>query len=281
MLAEFSLSSGLILLGVGALAGLLGGLLGVGGGIVMIPAMFVLLGRTYGENSFHVYKLAAISTSLVLSVPAVWRHARAGAIVRRMVPGIVALALVGVVGGVLLAGVFKDEQTANLRRLFGVFLELVVLLNVYQRYRSAHGQDCLVCACPMPGRWSVIGPIVGLPAGFIAGLLGVGGGVWAVPSQRMLLGLDVRNAIANSSTSIVFIAAGTSAALSLQLAQFAHTPSLPALPLVGWWLALWLAPGALIGGWFGASLVHKLPVGLLRLAFLGLLVVTGLKLIVG
>lgn len=277
LLADFGVTQAAEMLGVGMLAGVLGGLLGVGGGIIMIPAMVIFLGTAYGPNSFHVYKLAAISTSFVLSVPAIWRHRRAGAIVLRMIPGIVLGALVGVAIGVGMASTFVGEHTPSLRRLFGVFLELVVLINVYQEIQARRGRTHLVRSCPIPTRWTLLAPVVGLPAGIIAGLLGVGGGVWAVPSQRLLLGVRIRNAIANSACMILFVALGTACGLLIQLGSLSSETN---LSTIGLWLAIWLAPGALIGGWIGAGLTHRLPVQWLRLIFAGLLVATGVRLII-
>jgi uncharacterized membrane protein YfcA len=262
------------LLAVGAAAGLIGGLFGVGGGILMIPGMVIFLGNQYGPNSLHLYKLAAITTSIVLSTLAAIRHARAGAVVYRLLPGIIPPAIVGVVAGVLFANLFVDERTAQLRRLFGAFLLLVVAVNLWQEWRAIKGRQHLRNRSPMPHRWLSIGLIVGLPAGFIAGLLGVGGGVWAVPSQRQLLGIRMRNAIANSSLLIVGIAACTSATLGLALTQIEGVH-----PSSGWYLALWLAPGAVLGGWIGAGMTHKLPAVGLRYGFQVLLIVTGLRLL--
>lgn len=279
MLADVTLTHELLLLAIGLAAGLIGGMLGVGGGILMIPAMVIILGegeQAFGEYSIHVYKLAAITTSLALSVPAVVRHQRARAIVRRMPLGIVPLALVGVGVGVLLAGTFVGAHAVTLRRLFGVALEGVVALNAFQDWRARRAEPSLFDRCPLPSRRVLIGAVVGLPAGFIAGLLGIGGGVWAVPSQRLLLGVQIRNAIANSAVMILFVSVATSLGLAVWLGS---QPAAGRLYLTGWWLAVWLSPGALVGGWFGASLTHRLPVRALRWAFQGLLLVTGLKLI--
>lgn len=272
------LADELILLTVGMIAGLLGGLLGIGGGVVMIPAMVIFLGNRYGPNSFHVFKLAAISTSLVLSLPAVIRHLRARAVVLPALPGLLPLAVVGVIIGVLLAGTFVGQHAAILRRMFGGFLELVVLSNLYQEWRSAHGDPYIYDACPVATRRTVWGLVVALPAGFIAGMLGIGGGVWAVPAQRQLLGVQIRSAIANSAFMIICISIATSIALTIQIGRM---PDAATTPGQGWWLALWLAPGAAIGGWFGGGLTHKLPVRWLRYGFLALLAITGWRLMRG
>lgn len=276
MLAAFGWVQALQLLGVGTLAGLLGGLLGVGGGIVMIPALVILLGdNAYGPDSFHVYKLGAITTSIVLSALAAARHARAKAPVYAMLPSILPLALVGVIVGVLAAGTFVGEHTVTLRRIFGGFLELVVVALVYQDWRARSGRNHIWDRCPMPSRRTLIGTVVGLPAGFIAGMLGIGGGVWAVPAQRLLLGVRIRNAIANSAFMIVGVGLATSITLGIMLARISHEQP---LHLCGWWLALWLAPGGVVGAWLGAGLTHRLPVRWLRYALEILLLVSGLRL---
>lgn len=265
----------LLLIGIGA--GVLGGLLGIGGGLVMIPAMVLVFGeRVYGPNSFHLFKLAALATAVVLSIPAVRQHARAGAIVPRMLKGIIPLALVGSVLGVGLARLFADEHTEILRRAFGVFMLLVVGGNIWQVRRRAKGNVERRDRCPSASRWGLLGVVVGLPSGIISGLLGVGGGVWAVPSQHFGLGVRLPSAIANSACMIVALAAGAALLQSLAIAHMQD----PALPVwQGWWLAVWLSPGAMVGGSIGGALTHRLPVDLVRKAFYALLVLTGLRLV--
>jgi len=116
---------------------------------------------------------------------------------------------------------------------------------------------------------------VGLPAGLIAGLLGVGGGVWAVPAQNYLLGVRLPNAIANSACMIVALAAGASVVQGLAITDL-QDPR--ASVWRGFWLAVWLAPGAMVGGRFGAKLTHRLPVHWIRNVFYVLLAITGLRL---
>jgi len=262
------------LIAIGALAGVVGGFLGVGGGLVMIPALVLLLGERFGPGSLHVYKLAAISASIIVSIPAAIRHARANAVVFRMLWGILPLAVAGVAIGVVVAGTFfGHEQTHLLRRIFGGFLELVVVVNVYQDWRSERNERGLTDHCPLPSRRGLIGLVVGLPTGLIAGLLGIGGGVWNVPAQHLLFGMRLRYAIATSSYVVIFVSFVTAIAQSIEVNRM---PGLNATS--GWWLALWLAPGALVGGWCGAGLTHRLPTRWVRHAFHALLVLTGIRL---
>ncbi len=264
------------LLLIGGGAGVLGGLLGIGGGLVMIPAMVLVFGdRLYGDNSFHLFKLAALATAVVLSIPAVRQHARADAIVPRMLTGIIPLGLVGVVLGVGLARLFADEYTEILRRAFGAFMLLAVGANIWQRRGRGAAETHRRDTCPSPTRWAHIGGLVGLPAGLIAGLLGVGGGVWAVPAQNYLLGVRLPNAIANSACMIIGLALGATVVQSLAIADL-QDPQAPVWQ--GFWLAVWLAPGAMIGGAVGAKLTHRLPVRWIRNVFYALLLLTGLRL---
>jgi uncharacterized membrane protein YfcA len=266
----------LVLPAVGIAAGVLGGLLGIGGGIVIIPAMLFFLPEDLygGRNCIHIYQLAALATAVVLSVPAATRHARARAVVPTMLWGIVPLAAVGVGLGVLLAYVFRDEHAHVLRRIFGGFMVLVATADIWRRRAAASEQETHRRSCPVASRRLLIGTAVGFPAGLIGGLLGVGGGIWAVPMQNAGFGIRLPNAIANSACTIVVAAATAAIAKSFAITRTAGLDVSD-----GWWLALWLAPGALVGGWFGAALTHRLPVRWIRYAFHALLVVAGLRLV--
>jgi hypothetical protein len=229
MLLAVDVLQGVELLVIGLLAGLLGGLLGIGGGIVMIPAMRFLLGTEYGEDSFHLYKLAAISATLILSAPSATRHWRAGAVVKPALKAIIPAALIGVVAGVAVSALFTGAQTTVLKQIFGAFLVLVVVVNLLQDWLIQRRGVALRRHCPTPNRWGVWASLIGLPAGITAGLLGVGGGAWAVPAQRLGLGIELRHAIANSAASIPAIAAVTIVVQSVMIET--QTP-------LHWWQGL-------------------------------------------
>lgn len=263
------------LLGIGLFAGAVGGMLGIGGGLVMIPAMLLILGQRYGPDSIQLYKLASISVSMAVSIPAVARHHRAGAVVKRMLRPIVPMAAVGILLGVAFAAspIFSGANAAMLERLFGLYLFSVVGLNIIQQ-RFSRDERGWATTCPAPSRWIYLGFLVGLPTGLISGVLGVGGGTWSVPIQTTFMGVRLRYAIATSAYLIVFVSAITTIVQSAAVAQI---PRLDAAD--GWWLALGLAPGAVLGGWLGGGLTHRIPLPALRNAFYLLLIVTGFKLL--
>jgi hypothetical protein len=254
-------------------AGLLGGLLGIGGGLVIIPSMLFVLHEPYGPGSLHLYKLASLITSVVLSIPATRMHLRAGALVPSLVRPALPIALLGAIVGVLLAGLFAGAQTVIIRRTFGGFMIAVGAWGLL-RARGSAWLTRGVAACPTGRRWVFVGFLKGLPAGLIAGFLGVGGGVWMVPAQTMLMGVRMPNAIANSAMVIIVVAAVSAVAMC------GAVRSMPDLSLSdGWLLAAWLAPGAIVGGMLGGWLTHRLPVKWLRVAFDLLLVAAGVRLL--
>jgi len=100
---------------------------------------------------------------------------------------------------------------------------------------------------------------MGLPAG----LLGVGGGFIAVPAQQMVLGTKLRNAIANSSSLIVFSAAVGAFYKNLTLSNVAGTSVLESFRLAGL-----LIPTGILGGFIGAIIMHLSPIRLIRTIFI-------------
>lgn len=258
---------------VGLAGGMLGGMFGVGGGLVMIPAMLLLLGRDYGSDALHLFKLASLVSSVVVSIPAAVRQGRAGMIVPPILVAMIPLGIAGVIVGVGLASLFQREQTHVLARIFGAFMIAVALAGLRMPAGTADAAGS-VRSSPSVRRRMTFGLMVGLPSGLIAGLLGVAGGVWAVPALNAGLGVRLRYAIANSTGLIVVLAAAAAAAQSIAVAR------MPALAVgEGWRLAFWLAPGALVGGWLGASLSLATPVRRLRAAFYALVAVMGARLV--
>lgn len=257
---------------IGLFAGLLGGLLGVGGSIVMIPA----LTEVFGPKQ-HLYQAAAMIVNFFVVAPAALHHARAGAVmmpvVRRMVP----LAIVAVIVGVAASewSIFRERGgQAYLIMLFGLFIlyvasrQAALLLKRGKPGESKSGFD--------PDRDGLkAGLLAGVPTGFIAGLLGVGGGIVCVPLQARILGIELRNAIANSATTIIALsligAAMKNYALVANHAEYQLADSLR--------LAATLIPTAIVGSLMGSRLTHRLPLHILRTVFLLFLLIASIRMI--
>lgn len=260
-----------IILGlVGLAGGTMGGLLGVGGGIVMIPSMIFALGQPFGPNSLHLYKLASLIASAAVSIPAAMRHFRSGAVIRPLVWRLVPAAAVGMVIGVLGAQQLVGPLTKKLQAVFGGVMIIAAGVNLWQMRSRGESNETGMTKVPYR-HWRDIS-LIGAPAGMLAGLLGIGGGIWAVPIQHFGYRILIRNAIATSSCLIVFISALTAVTQTVAVSAISDIRAVD-----GWWIAAAIAPGAALGGWCGAALTHTLPTALLRRIFMVFLAVAGIR----
>jgi len=253
----------------GLAAGTLGGMLGVGGSVIMIPAMVMLFGQGTREPKFnqHLSQAAAMIVNVCVVVPALIRHAKAGAVMPGILKLILPAALVFIFVGVWLSNraVFAGTEGAVwLGRVLAVFLLYVIIVNV--RRLIAGRAETVGDADPTLAKGSAVGAVMGT----VAGLMGIGGGAVAVPLQQMLLRLPLRNCIANS-TAIICITAGFGA-----IAKNATLP--PECSLSdSLTLAALLAPTAIVGGYIGGALTHHLPLKAVRAAFIVLLLAAAWK----
>ncbi|HRX83628.1 MAG TPA: sulfite exporter TauE/SafE family protein [Phycisphaerae bacterium] len=260
----------LLLCLIGFFAGVLGGLLGIGGSIVMIPAMTELLGPQQ-----HLYQAAAMIVNFFVVLPAVIQHHRAGAImggvVRRMAPMAVVAVVLGV--GASEWSVFRGRGQAWLVLLFAAFLCYVAVRNLLKLRRSEQHHAAEGAPFdPQRDGWKAA-LVAGLPTGFVGGLLGVGGGIVCVPFQNRFLNIPLRNAIANSAATILTLSLIGAFTKNWALAT-QHPQYTVAEPLK---LAGMLIPTAMVGAWIGSRLTHVLPIRALRIVFTVFLFVAALR----
>lgn len=268
---------------LGLVAGILGGMLGVGGSTMIIPGLTLI----FGYNQ-HLYQAAAMVANITVSVPAALRHYRAGMAIPQVLRWMLPLALVFVLVGVWLSNRPMFRGVAGglwLGRLLALLLLYVIAVNI-RRLRQDPRQDLVatydgaadceegrvepvkaIGAGGMARRSAAVGTVMGI----IAGTLGIGGGAVAVPLQQLVLKLPLRSCIANSSAVICLSATVGAIYKNASLAQHGqhwyHSVS----------LALLLAPSCWFGGHLGAGLTHRLPVRQVRAAFICLMVVAVVK----
>ena len=265
--ATFTLtwSNGIILALIGLGAGLLGGLLGVGGSVIMIPGVTMLLGPNQ-----HVYQAAAMIANIAVAVPATLRHKKANAILMPVVKWMIPVALVFVVLGVWTSNlpVFAGSNGGLwLGRILAVFLVYEVFSNIQKIVHPLTEHHRIEDAKISPPIAGFVGSLMGA----VGGLLGVGGGVIAVPLQQKFLKLPLRNCIANSAAVMVFSSCLGAAYKNATLPQHDHTMT------DGLLLAAVLAPTCWIGGHFGARLTHALPIRHVRGVFVVVMAVFAWK----
>ena len=180
---------------IGLAAGLLGGGLGVGGGIILVP---LLVAVGFDRHRAHATSLAAIIFIVVAGAISFGLSGEIDVAVG------VTVGLGGVVGSVIGANLMHRLQPRTLTIIFA-FVLLVAAL------RMITGADPLPLSSDLSGAaFNALAFIIGMTAGFFAGLAGIGGGVVIVPGTVILLGLDQHEAQGTSLVAIIFTAvAGT------------------------------------------------------------------------
>lgn len=246
----------------GLAAGFLAGLLGIGGGLVVVPLLYFYFSGNpaVAPHAMHLALGSSLAFIVINSGFASWMHMRLDGVrwqeVRRLGPGLA----IGSLAGAALAGTLPTEFLA---RFFGVFLLVMAVLIISQRASEIR----------RPPQWLSI--VIGAPMGLLASLAGVGGGVMAVP-WLLARGHRAAHAVATSSVCTVLVAALGAIGYII----FADEVALAgATGYVYWPAVLGIAFTALLAAQFGARLAHHVDHRLLRRIFALLLVVVGLRLL--
>ncbi|PTV97005.1 putative membrane protein YfcA [Rhodobacter aestuarii] len=256
---------GLVLVAVGAFAGLMAGLLGVGGGIVLVPAFFYLFeGLGYGgDNLMQVCLATSLATIILTSVRSVLAHHRRGAvdmqILRDWAPPIALGAVVGV-------GVVDHLSTHSLQVIFGV---MVLAIAGYMGF----GKPDWRLSDKLPGcRFRLsFGPLMG----FVSVLLGIGGGSIGTP-MLTLHGVPIHRAVATSAGFGATIALPSAVAFLFTPVPDAPPYTVGAINLPAFGIVIVMT---LITAPMGAALAHRLDPKKLRAVFVGFLALVALNML--
>jgi len=261
---------GLILIGGGIAAGLFGSLLGLGGGILIVPLL------TLG---FNLPLLTAVGVSLVCVI--VTSGASAGVYLERRVANLrlgMVLELftaIGALGGGLAAFILPE---ALLELLFAALL-LYVAVTMARRSDPPPATEDLTTSGPDaaatpdrsflatlsgPGyrvrnlRFGLVGSVV---AGITSALLGIGGGLVKVPVMHVIMGVPLRVATATSNLMIGITA---SASAIIYLLRGGIDP----------YVASPTAVGVFVGASIGSRIAHRIQLRVLRALFVAILLYT-------
>ncbi|HVT37338.1 MAG TPA: sulfite exporter TauE/SafE family protein [Nevskiaceae bacterium] len=260
----------LIYLATGALAGVLAGLFGVGGGVIMVPALALVL-PTQGVPAAVVMQVA-LGTSLaviaITSISSTLAHQRRGGvrwdILLRFAPGLA----IGAIAGAYVA---DHLNAGELKRTFGIGAVLISA----QMFSGWQPRGLDEAAAPRTPELLGVGGLIGL----LSSLIGIGGGSLTVPyfSAR---GLAMREAVGTAAASGMPIA--WAGAIGFMLAGAGHgTAALPDFSVGYVNLAAFfgLAVASTATAPVGARLAHTLPPQQVKRAFAILLLSTGLKML--
>lgn len=251
------------ILAIGAGAGVLAGLLGVGGGIVLVPAFLYAFGGLGfgGPDVMRVCVATSLATIVVTSIRSVLSHHRRGsvdlAVLRSWMPGIV----VGALAGTVLASVL---DTRGLQAIFSVLAMLVALY-------LAFGAGGLRLGAEMPRGAERAGASAAI--GLLSTLMGIGGGSLGVPTMS-LYGMAIHRAVGTAAGFGLAIAVPATAGFLLVQAEGAPpltvgSVNLPAFALV---IAMTLVTTP-----YGVALAHRTDPAPLKRVFAGFLFLVALN----
>ena len=225
MLDNITTLSFLLVVGLGA--GILGSMLGVGGGIIMVPALTFL----------NVPPTQAASTSLIAvmstSVSSTIEYSRQKRINYGLGLEMAACAIPGGIFGAVLSEYLLED---TFKLLFGI---LLILTGLYVLYKNSVLKDRHAKRCSLLLKVAVFAASFG--AGIISSLFGVGGGIIFVPAMLLVLGLTMHRAAPTSQLTLMMTAiAGV----------FTHS----ALGHPDYLQAVVLSTGSFVGAQIGARL---------------------------
>jgi uncharacterized protein len=259
---------------VGVGVGLLAGLVGIGGGVLIVPFLyFFYADAAWSGVAFDasLHATVAHATSLFIIVPTAivgtLTYARAGLVAWRAVGPIAAFSVLSAAAGALLAARVPQEL---LKVGFGVFLVFTAVQLVRRRGLGERGAM----------RMSIpVAAVTGVLVGLLSALLGVGGGLVAIPLLMYVVRLNVEQVAATSLAIVVVAAAAGSVAYAL---AGAGTPGLPggSIGFIHLAVALPMLPGAMLAARWGAKLNQRLDARLLRRLFAVLFIIIGARLVI-
>ena len=237
-------------------AGFMAGLLGVGGGIVMVPALYYAF--TVLDFDIVTRKHLSVGTSLAIIIPtsiiSTMTHKEYDAVDFKMVRSFGVFILAGVIGGTFLA---VNLKTPALVLFFSIFALMVGLFFIFLREKLVDNPKQIS---------AIVKNISGVIIGFISVPLGIGGGSLMVPFMRTF-GYDIRKSI-GTAAAVGFLIAVTGTVTMItggKIIDNVNTPySVGYINLLGFAV---FVPVTMVMARIGAKVVHKIDKKLLSKIF--------------
>ncbi len=253
---------------VGAIAGILAGLLGIGGGLVIVPMLVYVfaINNIPHELTMHLALATSMASIMFTSVSSFMAHHRRGAVHWAVVRRIV----VGILLGTFLGSYIASAMSTNVLKVFFIIFLYFVSIQLLLGKKPKGSRE-------LPGRAGMFA--AGNVIGVVSSLVGIGGGSLSVP---FMLWCNVR----------VHQAIGTSAAIGLPIAVSGtlgyvingwSVASLPQYSIGYVYLPalIGIAAISVLTAPLGVRLAHSLPVDGLKRIFALLLLGVGTKMLVG
>ncbi len=255
------------LIGAGIVAGFLAGLLGIGGGIVTIPALFIVFDSLGVPIEWRMHSAIATSLTIIVAtnLSSVRAHHKKGGVIWDVVKDWWWAIALGAIAGAFFAKTLKTTELVYLFATLAGFLALKMLLPL-DRYK-------LGTELPK-GVFRYLNPTI---IGFFSAVMGIGGGSFSVP-YLTLYNVPIQKAVGTASLIglVISVAGGMGyligglnvAGLPEGMIGFIHIPSL-----------IIIAVAAVLCVPIGAKVAHAIPKRLLSVAFGSFLVLATARLL--
>ena len=254
----------IIYLLIGAIAGFAAGLFGVGGGLIIVPILYIVFTQMHYDPNviMHIAVGTSLATIIVTSISSVMAHHKKGAVLwpvfRNLAPGLV-------LGSFLGAGVADLMSGQHLQLVIGVFA-------VWMAYKMFRGANVVID----PNRRLPSAPLqlaAGGGIGVASAIFGIGGGSLTVPYLNRH-GVVMQKAVATSAACGLPIAvAGAIGFMWFGAKEQIEVPN--TIGYVHIYAFLGISVMSFITAKFGAKVAHRLSPAMLKKCFAGLLVVVG------
>jgi len=188
----------LILFGVGILAGVLAGMFGVGGGIIIVPALIWVYSFTHTESPYivHIAIATSLFTIIFTSISSMLKHRTHGNVEYG------AALVIGITSSIAVFLFSKIAVNLNgelLKTVFSVIIAIVAVKLMLEKREEEIPDE--------PGTSKnynkVFSSIIGIFTGMIAAFSGLGGGIFAVPLMHYFLKFNIKKAIGTSTLAIL------------------------------------------------------------------------------
>ena len=255
----------IIYLLIGAIAGFTAGLFGVGGGLIIVPILFIVFTQLNYDPAviMHMAVGTSLATIIVTSISSIMAHHKRGAVLwtvfRNLMPGLVIGSLIG-------AGIADYLSRQGLQLIIGFF----ALWVAFGMVRGAHTQIDPSKTLPSTGAQVLAGGGIGIAAA----IFGIGGGSLSVPFLNRF-GVVMQKAVATSAACGLPIAI----AGALGFMWFGHQANVNIPNTLGY-IHIYAFIGISCMSFFtaklGAKTAHHLSPAALKKCFAGLLTTVGL-----
>lgn len=258
----------LLLLAIGCVGGFLSGLLGVGGGIIFVPALFFSL-SSLGFSDGNAMQIAIGSSMAVVmatgSVSA-FSHYKRGGVDTAIVRGWALPIVIGVIAGALVA---SSVKSVVLKEIFACMTMLIAFYMVFSKDRGAD-------AAPVKFLTQTVQKGVAVVIGLVSAMLGVGGAILTVPLMSYI-GLPMPRAVGTGAA--LGVAVAVPGVLSYMISGTVMSDTLPpwSVGYVNLLTVAMIIPSSMLLAPVGVRVSHNMPRAMLRRVFAVVLIIVSVR----